>query len=359
METFPVGDGEERRRGEERGRGGWDMREEGGGGWGRRKKGEDGGRIVTSFVSLHLVTSLRKLPAGQRPKSCTAPEIHLLPPDHTHQQSADVGVVKTGRKRSYSAVLPRYVSDEALTQLLYISRHTGLSHQNGACPQDTLDVEIQHITRRAEFMKIEMKGLRKNFHKERSKSRSSQRRKVHAEGEGPSSEQPPTVGKLPKIPDPSDAMKDAEGMGTRLSITVTKTSRSQHKRSHEHGKARGRPSPPNSSDTNTTAPFSPTASSTTGGQGSKASYASIVSVGENKRAELRASSHRTSRYSSGRSQGRLSQGWSPPQPIEPLKGSPIRSKVGGVERSEVRDETSPTASMVIDVNVMELIQNGD
>lgn len=292
--------------------------------------------------------------------------------------------------------LPRNVSDEALKQLLYISRHAGLSHQReGACPEDQLDMELQHITRQAEFMKIEMKGLRKNFRKERPKSRSnSQRRKVHAEGEGPSSsERPPLVDKLPRIPYPSDTTtKDTtEDVGTRLSVTVTKSR-------HEHDKGRsprdkGRTprgietSPPDSSDANTSAPFPPTVSSTPGGQGSMpggggqgstlvgggrgsvASYGNIVSVGENQWAELRASGHGTgtSRHSSGRSQGRLSHGWSPPQPIEPLRGSPIRSKVGGVERSEVgversgvRDErTSPTASMVIDVNVAELILNGD
>ena len=345
----------------------------GGGGGGGGKEGKRRGRSsgggwkegVPSHNSFLLVTSLRKLPASRRPQSCTAPETHLLPPDHTQPQSADVGMVKTARKRSYSAVLPRNVSDEALKQLLYISRHTVLPHQKGACPQDTLNAEMQHITRQAEFMKIEMKGLRKNFHKERSKSRSSQKRKMQAEGEGPSLEQLPPVDKLPSIPDPSDAMKDtAEDMETRLSITVTKA-RSQQKLSHENNN-KGRSlggigtNPLNSSDVTTTAPFTPNVSSTPGGQGSKTSHANIMSVGENKWAGLQVSSRLTSRHPSGRSHGRLSHGWSPPQPIEPLKGNPIRSKVGRVERSEVRDEVaSPTASMVIDVNVAELIQNGD
>lgn len=288
----------------------------------------------------------------QRARAYTAPGTRTKN-GHTHQQQSPASLSTDAarvRKRSYSAILPRNIPDEALRQLLSISRHTALlpertdgksgPHQKHPEPQATSSKQphqATYVTTEAEFMKIEMKGLRKNSSTEISGSR----HKVKA-----NDTHLPQVSKLPPIPDPP---VEREETTTTLTITVTK-SVTGRKQNSEH-------IVPSEPDSIMSAAHPSTGASSgasnVGVAPSGLSHLSIVSIGDAKPVVGKMIMPRIGHHSSGK--GRLSQGWLPPQPIQPLKGSPIHRRVGGAciteEVSEVKSRLSPTASMMIDVNV--------
>lgn len=155
------------------------------------------------FCAVTIVTAFRQ-PVRQRARAYTAPGSRTsnLPVHHTHQQapaSSDTGRANV-RKRSYSAVLPRNISDEALRQLLSISRHTTPVPEKVERELPVPKVMSFNLHRRTQA--AAMKGeVRKN---------SSKSQTVAAQSND----------KLPAIPDPSAESEEAT---TKLSITVTKS----------------------------------------------------------------------------------------------------------------------------------------
>lgn len=315
------------------------------------------------------MTSLRGK-SEKRPKSCTAPGLTLRE-DYTHQQLPASGNPEAARKRSYSAVLPRPVPDNALRQLLSISRHTALLPERGGevkgqgdhagpGPHAKTLPETVSIATQAEFMKIEMRGLRKDSSRNRSKKAASHTGHLPQHG----NDRATTSSQLPSIPDPS--LESTDDIVTRLVVTVTKSPVARE--THHSDSERERPSEPRNSqdsrDSQSSNDIDAVAAVTREEVKDSPPQLKIVSLGEKKEVG-RMTAQRGRRHSSGK--GRLSQGWLPPQPILALKGSPIHTatkKVGvGVvaKDEERRDEKggravlSPTTSMTINVNVSEFL----
>ena len=283
-----------------------------------------------------------RLQSRQRARAYTAPGTRTKNTDHTHLQQTPPSLstdTAKSRKRSSSAVLPCNIPDEALRQLLSISRHTALLPEQTEKESDITQREqkpISHFfTTQADFMKIEMKGLRKDSPTKRSGSARLQK--------GNGTNNLPQVNKLPSIPDPPAEREEA--VATKLTITVTK-SISQSGQNSEN---------PQKSEPSITQPLARLGPGTTSSVGaSSPSHLAIVSLGsgEKKPAVERIATPRTGSYASGK--GRLSQGWSPPQPIQPLRGSPI-PRANIKEGAKDTSRLSPTASMMIDVNVNEFL----
>jgi hypothetical protein len=194
---------------------------------------------------------------------------------------------------------------------------------------DPLHTQTSYVSTQAEFMKIEMKGLRKNSSREIAKKADLK------QGVTPHhTAHLPQVGKLPSIPDPPLEKVDAT---TKLTVTVTK---SMH---------------------NKPATTSASTGPTIGVALSSPSHLQVVPIGprDSKQGVGRMLTPRSGPHSSGR--GRLSQGWSQPQPIELLRGSPIHRNVGAASiteegsRVKTKPRVSPTASMMLDVNVNEFL----
>ncbi len=340
----------------------------------------------------------------KRPKSCTAPVSYgsSEQSDHAHQQTP-IGnhqrMTKT-RKRSYSAVLPRNVSDDTLRQLLSITRHTRLpphrEHEAETTPTTGASSHaLLAVTGQAGFIKVEMKGLRR-----KGSPRNTPKAAKSQEGEGKSLEGSELGnGGLPSI---TDTSKVAEDVGTKLTVTVTtrKHISSDCVTSGERGgegRGKGNPSSkgspshqlPDAATGSPSSSLSPPASSLTTGPNLTNNSPPLLSsppviVGGTKGAGPCLGNGGKPRRLSGGTAGRLSQGWSPPQPIGPLKGSPVvthssppsatPARKGGVARTKKlaaaslgegeetgREEgrgqmvMSPTASMTINVNVSEFL----
>lgn len=324
-------------------------------------------------------------PESRRPKSCSAP-ISLIEDDRTHQTTPLSSQVKTekARKRSYSAVIPRNIPDETLQQLLSITRHTTRSKSQQEKSQDTLTTHrsvLEVSGEQTEFIKVEMKGLRKNSPRNFLKDKNQAKSEVKSSAP----EQLPAIADTPRV---------AAEVGTRLKVTVTKTKKQQagdHIEAEEDNEADTDKNLPKSKDTapNTTSesetpkntsldqshsPRVPSLPPSRPGQISNSPPA-LIAVGGARGVGPR--NNRLRRLSGG-SSGRLSQGWSPPQPIEPLKGSSVvlthsspsssttkTTKKGGVARTKLGEELevrrqeqmvpSPTSSMTINVNVSEFL----
>lgn len=333
-------------------------------------------RYIVCCLSLfhHSVTSLRGK-SEKRPKSCTAPGLTLREDHgHTHQQLPVSGNPEAARKRSYSAVLPRPVPDNALGQLLSISRHTALLPERGGevkgqgdhagpGPHAKTLPETVSVATQAEFMKIEMRGLRKDSSRNSSKKAASHTGHLPQHGNDRTTTNS-QISKLPSIPDPS--LESTDDIVTRLVVTVTKSPVARE--THHSDSERERPSGPRNSQDSRDSQSSNDIDAVTAVTREEVKHSppqlNIVSLGEKKEVG-RMTAQRGRRHSSGK--GRLSQGWLPPQPILALKGSPIHTTtkkvgVGGVAKDEERrDEKggravlSPTTSMTINVNVSEFL----
>lgn len=202
-----------------------------------------------------------------------------------------------------------------------------------------------YVSSHTEFMKIEMKSLRRNISRDSSKLKADLRcgdAETH-------DRQLPQVSKLPSLPD-----LETEEATTKLSITVTKSKTPRQQghigQSEPDRNESAAQHPPETCDKN-----SPSIVASSGGVApNNTSLLSVASLGGS-RGVGRMATARNRHLSSEK--GRLSQGWSPPQPIEPLKGSPIHRRVGGTNTAEVKDKSalSPTASMMIAVNVNEFL----
>lgn len=292
-----------------------------------------------TVLCLFLVTFFRGQ-SRQRERAFTAPGTRT---NHTNQRqnlpSSNTDTAKS-RKRSYSAVLPRNLPNEALKQLLSISRHTSVlpeKSEESDSPEKHPEPDSHYITTQADFMKIEMKSLRKDSSRDASKRTGSARLKKGTKSNDTNSRQ---ASKLPFIPDlPSEG---GEAVVTKLTITVTK-SVSQNSQN------------PGSSEPSSTLPLATGTVSSMGVAPNSPSHLTVVSLGPgNKKPAVERTSAPKTEYHGSR-KGRLSQGWSPPQPIPPLKGSPIHKSVRIKEEVKDTSQLSPTTSMMIDVNVNEFL----
>ena len=229
------------------------------------------------------------------------------------------------KRRSFSALAARSIDTEKLLQLFSVSRSTGLVPQSlpeseraeaaDHCPTrgQTLPPVVPHLQLGEPGIKVEVKGLKKaSLHSPES---TSPRLSPKKSSDAPSS---PRDVKLPLITNspgrkklPSNSDKDTQ----------------DPKESPIDFKKRA-----NSSSHNETSVKSATISDHTSVSDSNTSTSdggimrvSIVSLGEAEVAEERSRgrNQRRKRQPSGKQSGRLSLGWSPPQPIEPLKGNPL------------------------------------
>lgn len=202
-------------------------------------------------------------------------------------------------------------------------------------------------------MKIEMKSLRKNLSGDSSKLKADSRcgdPEIH-------DRHLPQVSKLPFIPDTPPV--ESEEASTKLSITVTRAKTQKHQNSGLVGK-REPESIPNVTHQSPRTGGGTSASIITSSGAvapNTSTLLSVTSIGKSKGMVHMATPE--SRHNAG-GKGRLSHGWSPPQAIEPLKGSPIRRRVGAYSAEEGADGQdkpglSPTASMMIDINVNEFL----
>lgn len=235
-------------------------------------------------------------------------------------------------------------------------------------------------------MKIEMKGLRRNFSKDKPESaknnarhrmpslNSSTKRSSHLATKLPSLPDPP-LSPPATPPPPQTVPEDSNQPNTKLTITVTRATQGRRTQkvmqAQQKEASGGGISNPNSASSrllqaNTAASTPSTPSSKGAGERAENStpHMSIVGIGEGKRPLVTTPRNKT--HSIGGSKGHLSQGWSPPQPIGPLRGNPIyaspRSRGnagGGVDQAREHQKSgmvaSPTASMVINLNVNEFL----
>ena len=317
------------------------------------------------------MTSIRTRP-DRRPKSCTAPgtqEVRdLRAEDHALRQVPDV-MTKAARKRSYSAVLPRHIPDNTLRQLLNISRHTALPPQQE--PAEDTSVVVRETNTlpdtsdiQAEFIKVNLRGVKKSpppregsykpLKHSRAKSQDNLRQSQIRSQDKPTPTPPVQGEKFPNISDSPRALHEEDNTSLTLSITVTRsraTSAAATKNStlQHHDELTQHPGVNDTSERPRPLLVSP--------------------VREGK--WMGRTTHKTRQLPSAK--GRLSQGWSPPQPIEPIRGSPIHSPLRGTgmsagtkEGKVINDPVlantntgSPTASMVINLNVNEVLTQAD
>lgn len=306
-------------------------------------------------MSVILVTTFQR-PSRQKGRAYTAPGTRIN--NHIQQQtlvSSDTGTAK--RKRSYSAFHPRNISTETLGQLLFISRHTASKH-DGKLPEPQVTAYSRHqpayVSAPVQFMRVEMKSLRKNVSKASSKLKADSRRDDSRHGDSQTHDRHlPQVSKLASIPDPP-LPAESEEISTKLSITVT---RSKTQRQQNSGGIGCRaPSTTHHSPEKTGDGTSPSTITTNEAAAPhNSSLLNVVSIGENK-GVTQITMPRSRHQASGK--GRLSHGWSPPQPIGPLKGSPIHKRLSASTPAGSQDKpggVSPTASMRIDINVNEFL----
>lgn len=228
----------------------------------------------------------------------------------------------------------------------------------------------------SEFMKVKMRGLRRKSPRGSSAVGSSQ----HSTGNGSSrSRGSRSQNKLPPMSDPH---RDGEGgekeegvegeLKTRLSITVTRTTDQDSKQLTTPTSTLVQTNVDTSSS-----PVLPRASSAP-----SPPHVGVICLGEGDvTTTTRTGGHRSRQQLSGKA--RLSHGWSPPQPIQPLQGSPIHTtpprgvgggaSIRGREKPEGKGKEvvvvtrgdmtapapSPTPSMMISVNVNEFLSRTD
>lgn len=363
--------------------------------------------FTSHHISIHLVTSFAVKGSERRPKSSTAPatQLSLLEEDnsrnqHEHQHLS-VKKVKI-RKRSYSAIFPRDVHDvpnEALMELLSISRHTGLVPQrreegverkDGRHSLEDLhsgeagDIEqtlVPIVSRRSgPGINVEVRGISKipaKMNKERNFIHQDKHspRNSGVENTATDTTSSPLEARrtLPPISDPSsheeealaDQPKNINAVIDMQNIGAVKQ-KSFIKAEFEKPRQQSLTSSRKASAKATTP------KDMTQGVPESLSRMAVVCIGETKELETRAKGHRTKRLQSGKS--RLSSGWSPPQDIQPIKGSPlntgpIRKAPGGVATvnaassgegpkdttTAMKRNDSAASSMVIAVNVSEFL----
>jgi len=261
----------------------------------------------------------------QRPRSSTTPGVHF---DLHGPESLEEGRVRVERKvkpkrRSYSAVSARSVDTHQLLKLLSVSRHTGLVPQKAISLENCVEAALSTPSKEEHSssdrgrsllppviqdngvgMKIEVKGLRRMS--EDSPSPNSPRRLSEPQ------ESPEASTKLPPITAPPSA---------------TKQESSKPDTQNQECSANSATLSSNDTQPSVTTPNTGTTKKVHAANTSKGPRkVTIVSIGEAEVVDERqkgSKSHKPKRHSSSSQTGRLSLGWSPTRPIEPLKGNSL------------------------------------
>ena len=227
------------------------------------------------------------------------------------------------KRRSYSAVSARSVDTHQLLKLLSISRHTGLVPQKAISLENCVEAALSTPSKEEHSssdrgrsllppviqdngvgMKIEVKGLRRMS--EDSPSPNSPRQLAEPQ------ESPEASTKLPPITAPPSATKQESS-----------------KPDTQNQECSANSATPSSNDTqpSVTTPNTGTTKKVHAANTSKGPRkVTIVSIGEAEVVDERqkgSKSHKPKRHSSSSQTGRLSLGWSPTRPIEPLKGNSL------------------------------------
>ena len=227
------------------------------------------------------------------------------------------------KRRSYSAVSARSVDTHQLLKLLSVSRHTGLVPQKAISLENCVEAALSTPSKEEHSssergrsllppviqdngvgMKIEVKGLRRMS--EDSPSPNSPRQLAEPQ------ESPEASTKLPPITAPPSATKQESS-----------------KPDTQNQECSANSATPSSNDTqpSVTTPNTGTTKKVHAANTSKGPRkVTIVSIGEAEVVDERqkgSKSHKPKRHSSSSQTGRLSLGWSPTRPIEPLKGNSL------------------------------------
>ena len=229
------------------------------------------------------------------------------------------------KRRSYSAVSARSVDTHQLLKLLSVSRHTGLVPQKAISLENCVEAALSTPSKEEHSssergrsllppviqdngvgMKIEVKGLRRMS--EDSPSPNSPRQLTVPQ------ESPETSTKLPPITAPPSATKQ-------------ESSSSKPDTQNQECSANSATLSSNDTQPSVTTPNTGTTKKVHAANTSKGPRkVTIVSIGEAEVVDERqkgSKSHKPKRHSSSSQTGRLSLGWSPTRPIEPLKGNSL------------------------------------
>lgn len=297
-------------------------------------------------------------------------------------ESPEEGRVKVGRKvkpkrRSYSAVSARAVDTHQLLKFLSVSRQTGLVPQKSISLENCVKAALSNPSKQEPSpsdrvrtllppviqddgigMKIEVKGLRRMS--EDGPSLSTPRQPSEPQ------EAPEASTKLPPITASPSATK--------------KESLSNSKSNTQNQNCSANSSTPSSNSTQPSVTTSNTETKVhTANTNTSPRKVTIVSIGEAEVVEERqksSKSHKHKRHPGSSQTGRLSLGWSPTRPIEPLKGNSLpvphpntrtwnystgklstrskneeeRGRQSGAEGSEMERVLSPNNLLIVDVN---------
>ena len=331
----------------------------------------------------------------QRPRSSTAPGVHFdLPGDPT---SGWAGKRVKVRPRSHSAILARTVNTEHLMKLLSVSKQTGFlpqeeisdptapnsfvpERQISSVKQSTTAVgESSHspekqqkilplVVRNEELvMKIEVRGLQK--HDELRAEGGGIQTSPEKQSAGFSNVSPrvysprsllPPISKGASISSKKQPSNHQQPKNDSLKTLDSVTSPNSEKKGEEKVAETQETSHKYYSDSNNTA-----------NKNVSPSKVSVVSIGERPTGDdERPKSKKTKQR---RSSGRLSLGWSPPQTIEPISGSPLnipfrqQASMGKKGNKSQEKETGMTdrearplsSSMRININVNDFLADID
>ena len=234
------------------------------------------------------------------------------------------------KRRSYSAIAARAIDTEKLLQLFSVTRSTGLVPQR--LPESESVEAAHHPPTHGRILppvvphsqlgelriKVEVRGLKKTpSHSPQSKSPRASPKK--------SSDAAPRDLKLPLITNSPSLQKSPSDLDTHepQGTPPFRSSDSKQKTTLTNsGSTSYSESPVKSPAAANCTSIGNTSTSTSDGGIMRVS---IVSLGEAEVVEEKSRGRNKSRkrQSSGKQSGRLSLGWSPPQPIEPLKGNPL------------------------------------
>ena len=229
------------------------------------------------------------------------------------------------KRRSYSAVSARSVDTHQLLKLLSVSSHTGLVPQKAISLENCVEAALSTPSKEEHSssdrgrsllppviqdngvgMKIEVKGLRRMS--EDSPSPNSPRQLSEPQ------ESPEASTKLPPITAPPSATKQ-------------ESSSSKPDTQNQECSANSATLSSNDTQSSVTTPNTGTTKKVHAANTSKGPRkVTIVSIGEAEVVDERqkgSKSHKPKRHSSSSQTGRLSLGWSPTKPIEPLKGNSL------------------------------------
>ena len=315
----------------------------------------------------------------QRPRSSTTPGVHF---DLPGPESSEEGRVKVGRKvkpkrRSYSAVSARSVDTHQLLKFLSVSRQTGLVPQKSISLENCVEAALSYPSKQEPSPRDRVKTLLPPVIQDDGVGM-----KIEVKGLRRMSEDGPSLSTPRQPPEPQEAPEAS----TKLPpITASPSATKKESLSNSKSDTQNQPCSANATtpSSNSTQPSVNTSNTETKVHTANTSTSprkvTIVSIGEAEVVEERqksSKSHKHKRHPGSSQTGRLSLGWSPTRPIEPLKGNSLpvphpntrtwnystgksstRSKNEGetdrqssAEGSEMERVLSPNNMLIVDVN---------